>query len=69
MSTFYYVNKNAQATGEHEVHASGCKYLPSEENRIYLGFFTNSRDAIRKAKKYYSNVDGCFFCCPESHTR
>jgi hypothetical protein len=69
MSTFYYVNKNAQATGEHEVHASGCKYLPSEENRIYLGFFTNSRDAIREAKKYYSNVDGCFFCCPESHTR
>lgn len=51
MSTFYYVNKNAQATGEHEVHASGCKYLPSEENRIYLGFFTNSRDAIREAKK------------------
>ena len=69
MSTFYYVNKNAQATGEHEVHASGCKYLPSEENRIYLGFFTNSRDAIREAEKYYSNVDGCFFCCPESHTR
>jgi len=69
MSTFYYVNKNAQPTGEHEVHALGCKYLPSEENRIYLGFFTNSRDAIREAKKYYSNVDGCFFCCPESHTR
>lgn len=69
MSTFYYVNKNAQATGEHEVHASGCKYLPSEENRIYLGFLTNGRDAIREAKKYYSNVDGCFFCCPESHTR
>ncbi|MFK2618999.1 hypothetical protein ACIXQ7_21330 [Bacteroides fragilis] len=50
MSTFYYVNKNAQPTGEHEVHALGCKYLPSEENRIYLGFFTNSRDAIREAK-------------------
>lgn len=69
MSNFYYVNKNAQSTGEHEVHTLGCKYLPSDGNRIYLGVFTNSKDAIREAKKYYSNVDGCFFCCPESHTR
>lgn len=69
MSNFYYVNKNAQPTGEHEVHTLGCKYLPSDGNRIYFGVFTNSKDAIREAKKYYSNVDGCFFCCPESHTR
>ena len=69
MSNFYYVNRIAQPTGEHEVHQAGCGYLPSEENRIYLGFFTNSGDAIREAKKYYSNVDGCFFCCPESHRR
>lgn len=61
MSNVYYVNRIAQPTGEHEVHQAGCGYLPSEENRIYLGFFTNSGDAIREAKKYYSNVDGCFF--------
>ena len=69
MSDFYYVNKIAQPTGEHEVHASSCRYLPSVENRICLGFFANGKDAVREAKKHYSNVDGCFFCCPEAHTR
>lgn len=61
--------QDCQPTGEHEVHASSCRYLPSEENRIYLGFFANGREAVREARKYYSNVDGCFFCCPEAHTR
>lgn len=55
--------------GEHEVHKLGCRYLPSEENRLFLGIFSNSSEAIREAKKRYYNVDGCFYCCPESHTR
>lgn len=45
------------------------RYLPSVENRIFLGYFTNGKEAVREAKKHYSNVDGCFFCCPEAHTR
>lgn len=65
----YYVNKIAQNTGEHEVHRSGCTYLPKEENRIYLGSFNNCADAIKKAKEFYSNVDGCYFCCKDCHTR
>lgn len=69
MNNFYYVNKVAQPTGEHEVHKLGCRYLPSEENRLFLGIFSNSSEAIREAKKHYYNVDGCFYCCPESHTR
>ena len=69
MSNSYYVNKIAQSTGEHEVHALSCRFLPSLENRIYLGSFANGIEAVKEAKKYYSNVDGCFFCCPESHTK
>ena len=69
MSGYYYVNKIAQPTGEHEVHISNCRYLPLEKNRIYLGYFSNSGDAIKVARSYYSNVDGCFYCCPESHKR
>ena len=42
----YYVNKNAQDTGEHEVHASGCSYMPNEENRLYLGSFDNLTPSI-----------------------
>ncbi len=66
---YYYVNKNAQATGEHEVHKSSCSYLPSESNRIGLGYYATCAEAVKKAKEYYSNVDGCYYCCPTCHTR
>ncbi len=69
MYKHYYVNQNAQPSGEHEVHAENCAFLPSAENRIYLGYFSNGREAIKEARKHYSNVDGCFYCCPESHKR
>lgn len=64
---YYYVNKNAQPTGEHEVHKSGCKWMPSE--KINLGQFSNCKDAVEKAKTYYSNVDGGAHCCSSCHTR
>ncbi len=35
----YYVNKNAQSNGDHEVHKSDCAWLPEVENRKYLGWF------------------------------
>lgn len=65
----FYVNKYAQPTGEHEVHCSNCAWLPDAENRIYLGDFATSQAAVKEARKYYSCVDGCKHCCPESHTR
>ncbi len=65
----YYVNKIAQPTGEHEVHTSTCSYLPDQENRMYLGVFSNCHDALREAKRYYNNVDGCYWCSRECHRR
>lgn len=65
----YYVNKNAQPTGEHEVHQASCIYLPHPNNLLYLGSFTNCADAVKKAGEYYSNVDGCYYCCPNCNTR
>jgi hypothetical protein len=38
----YYVNKNAQSNGDHEVHKESCSYLPNLENRIYLGVFSKA---------------------------
>ena len=64
----YYVNKNAQANGDHEVHKSGCSYMPNTENRKYLGDFSNCHDAVREAKKTYPTADGCAYCSPECHT-
>lgn len=64
----FYVNKNAQNNGDHEVHRATCCWLPESENRQYLGDFATSQEAVREARKYYNQVNGCYYCCPETHT-
>ncbi|WP_445455532.1 hypothetical protein [Flavobacterium sp. HNIBRBA15423] len=64
----YYVNKKAQLNGDHEVHTKDCIYLPSEENRKYLGDFDNCKDAVKEAKKTYSHSNGCKTCSSTCHT-
>lgn len=44
----FYVNKNEQWTGEHEVHRANCAWLPDAANRIYLASFTPLRRLFRK---------------------
>ena len=63
----YYVNNNAQQNGDHEVHVQGCFYMPS--NAQYLGDFSNCQAAVRAARQYYSQVNGCAFCSSECHTQ
>ena len=65
----YYVNKNAQSNGDHEVHKIGCSYLPDEANRIYLGDFTSCGDAVKEAKRHYNQVNGCYYCSKACHTQ
>lgn len=65
----YYVNKTPNTTGEHEVHNDDCAHLPSDYNRVDLGYHSNSKSALEKAKMHYNNVDGCFWCCREIHTK
>jgi hypothetical protein len=62
----YYVNNRAQSNGDHEVHKSGCTYMPSDKK--YLGQFSSCHDAVREAKKTYSQSNGCATCCPACHT-
>lgn len=64
----YYVNKNVQTNGDHEVHTTGCSWLPKIENRIYLGDFSNCKAAVKKAKDYYLQVNGCYYCSKDCHT-
>lgn len=66
---FYYVNKNEQDNGDHEVHKSGCAWMPEVENRIYLGDFSNCSQAVKKAKEYYNQVNGCYYCSNDCHTQ
>jgi hypothetical protein len=64
----YYVNRNAQANGDHEVHVPSCSFFPDPENRLYLGEFSNCRAAVNEAKKYYAQSNGCYYCSEECHT-
>lgn len=64
----YYVNKNQQSNGDHEVHREGCLWLPDAGNRMYLGVFTSCFPAVAEAKKYYRQVNGCYFCSRACHT-
>lgn len=64
----YYVNKNAQSNGDHEVHEEGCSHMPLLENRIDLGVHLNCYSAVIAAKVYYSQADGCYYCSEECHT-
>ena len=64
----YYVNKNQQSNGDHEVHTTGCSWLPDIENRIYLGDLRSCWLAVTEAKKYYSQVNGCYYCSNACHT-
>lgn len=65
----YYVNKKAQENGDHEVHESGCEFLPSPENKEILGIFENCTQAVKKAKEKYSTANGCYFCSYPCHTK
>lgn len=64
----YYVNKNPQANGDHEVHDSSCSRLPLQDNRLYLGDFSACAPAVAEAKRTYRKANGCFYCSPSCHT-
>lgn len=71
----YILNKNqqdSQSSENYEVHNEDmCNRLPLTKNRIFLGFFSNSHSAVRDAKAKYPgmapDIEGCSYCCPESH--
>lgn len=65
----YYVNKNAQDNGDHEVHEEDCRYLPSYSNRKDLGKHANCKSAVTEAKRTYDNVDGCYHCSNSCHKK
>ena len=65
----YYINTNAQSSGEHEIHREDCPCMFFIKGPIYLGEYTSCTDALRAAQRIYSNVDGCFYCCRECHCR
>lgn len=64
----YYVNKNPQPNGDHEVHTESCSWLNLVENKMYLGEFYNCHGAVQEAKKTYPTANGCYYCSRDCHT-
>lgn len=65
----YYVNRNTQLNGDHEVHQLGCSWLPLPENRITLGEHAGCYTAVVAARSYYAQVNGCYYCANYCHTQ
>ena len=66
----YCVNRNAQSSGEREVHniSTNCSFLPAPENRVDLGQHSSCESAITAAQAIYDLVDGCAYCAADCHT-
>jgi hypothetical protein len=71
ITSSFCVNRNAQRTGEHEVHNLNvsCPHLPKLDNRRDLGSHPSCGDAVIAASELYNNVDGCAYCAPKCNTR
>ncbi len=69
MANFYYYNSNVDNKGNHEVHANGCNHMPSDYNKNLIGYESDCKAAIQRAKQKTgkSNFDGCYYCCNECH--
>ena len=69
MASYYIVNKNQTRNPglHHEVHTLEHANNLGIVNRISLGYCVNEVEAVRKARTYYQDADGCAFCCPSAH--
>lgn len=64
----YYVNRTAQANGDHEVHRDGCYWLGLVINPEYLGDHFTCYPAVTEARRRGYHANGCAHCSPACHT-
>lgn len=62
--THYYVNNRTQANGDHQIHRTGCSFMPETDSRCYLGEFDSFARALVEAHRRYKQVGVCRYCCP-----
>jgi hypothetical protein len=65
----FYVNKNAEFDGFHEVHVSDCAQGAAPEYQLDLGWYLTCKEAVVEAREIFEKVDGCAYCCEGCHTR
>jgi hypothetical protein len=65
---YFYVDKKPQADGSHQVHRGTCKFLPVNEDRMFLGYFDRYEDPVVLAKNWFPLSTGCKHCCVTSES-
>lgn len=63
---FYFINNHATTNGNHEVHAQGCKLMPTD--KAYLGNFENVSQALIEARKDFWQSSTCESCASKLRT-
>jgi hypothetical protein len=61
----YFIDNHAADGGSHEVHALGCKRMPTDKR--YLGNFYQVGEALMEARKEFWQSNGCDACAREPH--
>lgn len=65
----YFVSKFPLSNGKYEMHEASCRNLPSKDRLMSLGSFKDCIHAMKEAKKYFQNTDGCLLCCRRCHKK
>jgi hypothetical protein len=64
----YYVSQDDHLNGDNEVHKKGCRWMPDDEEREYLGCYDGCKAAVAEANTRGYKANGCPYCCPTCHT-
>jgi len=69
MYKHYYINNNQTLNPglHHEVHTKEHAAQLGIRSTQYVGYFASEVEAVARAKKIYSDADGCATCCPKAH--
>lgn len=64
----YYVDSLPNKKGNNEVHKFGCSHLDlGWKQFVFLGKFSDCREAVEEARKAFPQAEGCYFCARTCH--
>ena len=60
----FFVEKSANASGEHVVHRDGCPALPAKDEVHLIGVRSNTAAPLKEAANWFSKSAPCPECIP-----
>ena len=63
------VSLDEDKNGSHIVHLDGCQRWPPPKSTRLLGLYEYCDEALRAARMFFGQVDGCSQCIPQCHAQ